>query len=261
MDQKEHIFSTQLGDIFAKINKVENTVPVLLLHGVYFDHHLWDDLASHIQDRTVIAVDMPLHGKSKNITKKAWRLHDCATMLLDIIDHIDAEKVFAIGHSWGSMTILRAAARNPEKFQSIGLCNMPFVASTFTNQMQFSVQHLFLRFRQFYEKQVASAIYGKESLKKDPGLLGHLQKSMSQLSNKEIIETDRSVIMHADSALELLPKVKSFALALKGKDDYVPEPPGIGTILVEGGHVSPLETPGEVAEFAGTVLDKKIRKP
>jgi hypothetical protein len=31
------------------------------------------------------------------------------------------------------------------------------------------------------------------------------------------------------------------AIALKGKEDYVPTPTSIETIVVEGGHISPLE--------------------
>jgi hypothetical protein len=36
-------------------------------------------------------------------------------------------------------------------------------------------------------------------------------------------------------------KVK--ALALKGEEDYVPSPPILETLIINGGHVSPLENP------------------
>jgi pimeloyl-ACP methyl ester carboxylesterase len=83
-----------------------------------------------IDDRTLIAVDMPLHGNSRENIKANWTLNDCAEMLLEILESLQITKVVAIGHSWGSMTILRAAHMHPDRFASIGLCNMPFHAAS-----------------------------------------------------------------------------------------------------------------------------------
>ncbi len=88
---------------------LSDQIPVIFLHGVYFDHNLWDGQIAAINDRKVFAIDVPMHGKSKTNIKKDWDLDDCAKMLLEIIDSLKLEKVIAIGHSWGSMTILRAA--------------------------------------------------------------------------------------------------------------------------------------------------------
>jgi hypothetical protein len=47
-------------------------------------------------------------------------------------------------------------------------------------------------------------------------------------------------------------KVK--VMALKGEEDYVPAPPYLETIIVKGGHVSPIENPDGVIEFVKRVL-------
>jgi hypothetical protein len=47
-------------------------------------------------------------------------------------------------------------------------------------------------------------------------------------------------------------KVK--VMALKGEEDYVPAPPYLETIIVKGGHVSPLENAEEVSEFIKRLL-------
>ena len=59
------LVNTHLGKIavYKKIADTEN-IPIIFLHGVYFDHHLWDIQIEEIKDRTVITVDMPLHGES-----------------------------------------------------------------------------------------------------------------------------------------------------------------------------------------------------
>ena len=122
---------TNLGKI-AVCQKLTNSdkTPIMFLHGVYFDHHLWDKVINSIQDRSTFSVDMPFHGLSKEITKTDWTLNDCADMLLEILDSLQIAKVIAVGHSWGSMTILRAASKQPERFENVLLCNMPFLAAT-----------------------------------------------------------------------------------------------------------------------------------
>jgi pimeloyl-ACP methyl ester carboxylesterase len=50
---------TKLGKIavyqqFANSDKT----PIIFLHGVYFDHHLWDAVIESIRDRTIITMDM-----------------------------------------------------------------------------------------------------------------------------------------------------------------------------------------------------------
>lgn len=243
--------STGIGDIAVHINvnPSENT-PIIFLHGVYFDHHLWDKQTEAINDRTVITVDMPLHGESISNVPKKWTLNDCADMLITILDSLHMNKVIAVGHSWGSMTILRAASKHPERFQSIGFCNMPFKEMPKAQKMMFNMQHSMLIFKNFYMNVTGKvALFSKESVKQHPELLDFLKASMSKLSNADIRRIDKYVVTGADDATELIKSLKVNALALKGKDDYVPIPDPIKTTIVNGGHASPIESPDDVIAF------------
>jgi 3-oxoadipate enol-lactonase len=246
---------TNLGKIavYPKLANSDKT-PIIFLHGVYFDHHLWDEVIDSIQDRTTYSVDMPFHGLSKEITKNDWSLNDCANMLLEILDSLKIAKVIAVGHSWGSMTILRAASKQPERFESVLLCNMPFLAATKKQKLTIGLQHSMLIFRNFYTKQVAKALFGKTSLKENPSLVDHLKRSMDLLSNALIKHTDKAVIAEAEDASELIKNLRVRALALKGIEDYVPAPPSIETIVIGGGHICPLEKPEEVVNSVKRLL-------
>ena len=238
---------TNLGEIavFPKLVDSEKT-PIIFLHGVYFDHHLWDEVIDSIQDRTTYSVDMPFHGLSKEITKNDWSLNDCTEMLLEILDSLKITQVIAVGHSWGSMTILRAASKQPERFESLLLCNMPFLAATKKQKLTFGLQHYMLLFRNFYTKQAAKALFGKTSLKENTSLVDQLKRPMDLLSNAQIKHTDKAVIADAEDATELIKNLKVRALALKGIEDYVTAPSSIETIVIGGGHISPLEKPNEI---------------
>ena len=69
---------------------------------------------------------------------------------------------------------------------------------------------------------------------------------MDLLTNKQIKQTDKAVIIDAVDTSELIRNLKVKTLAIKGEEDYVPEPPYILTIIVKGGHISPLEKPQEI---------------
>jgi pimeloyl-ACP methyl ester carboxylesterase len=246
---------TNLGKIavYPKLADSDKT-PIIFFHGVYFDHHLWDEVIDSIQDRTTYSVDMPFHGLSKEITKTDWTLNDCADMLLEILDSLKITQVIAVGHSWGSMTILRAASKQPERFESVLLCNMPFLAATKKQKITFGLQHSMLLFRNFYTKQAAKALFGKTSLKENPSLVDQLKRPMDLLSNAQIKQTDKAVIADAEDASELIKNLKVRALSLKGIEDYVPAPPNIKTIIIRGGHISPLEQSVEVLNLVNKLF-------
>ena len=244
---KTTFIQTHIGKIAVHIKQgPSEKTPLLFLHGVYFDYHLWDYQMQAIDDRTVMAIDMPHHGASKEITTTRWNLDDCATMLMELMDHLRLTTVFGVGHSWGSMTLLRAATMEPSRFVGVLLCNMPFQRATPMQRFIFRMQHTLLSFRSFYTLQAAKALFGKSSLQKHPHLVDYMKQSMNRLTNREIKLIDRKVIFEANDAAGLIANLKIPALALKGEEDYLSAPPGMKTIVIQGGHISPLEQPEAV---------------
>lgn len=250
----QETINTTIGEIVIYQKIVKNTIPVIFLHGVYYDHNLWNYYTSRITDRTVITIDMPHHGLSKNISKNNWNMEDCANVLIEIIDFLKHKEVYAIGHSWGSMTILRASVKEPKRFITIGLCNMPFEKGTFGKQLKFGFQHLLLPFRKFYTKQVAKAMFFSDNIKAKPEIVEYLEVSMSLLTNKEVRKTDKDVITNVDDGTQYLDNLKVPAFALKGNRDYVGTPKNIEMTIVEGAHTSPLEQPEKVFTFIKRVI-------
>jgi len=247
--------ATKLGEIavYTKLSN-SNNIPIIFLHGVYFDHNLWTNQVAAINDRTVITIDMPLHGESKKGVPDLWTLSDCGDILKELLDALNISKICAIGHSWGSMTILRAVNAHPERFSAVGFCNMSFVATSIKQKISFNLQHMALIFRNFYIKQVAKTLFGKETFKQKTELLSLLTNSMNKLTNKQIKLIDKFVIINADDTTQMIKDLKIPALALKGEEDYVPTPPSIKTTIIQGGHVSPIESHHDVTEFCKQVI-------
>lgn len=255
-DTHQRYVETSLGSIAVYVRHVaSDALPVIFLHGVYFDHHMWNEQIAAIDARTTITIDMPLHGQSRIGIRDEWTLRDCAEMLVEILDALGIGHVVAVGHSWGSMTILRAAYQHSGRFAGVALCNMPYLKPTRTQKLLFRMNHTLLRCRGFYTRQAAKALFGRTSIAEKPDLVHQLKRPMDVLSNEQIEHIDRAVIFDADDASGMLEALTVKAVALKGEDDYVPTPPGnIPTVVVNGGHVSPLERPDDVLELVRNLL-------
>lgn len=245
--------STRLGNIAMEVSPGSLEPPLVLLHGVYLDRHFWDYQLNALRGRQIIALDMPHHGESAT-ANRSWSLNDCAGMLLDVLDALSIDKAVVVGHSWGSMTAMRAAVLSPQRFVALGLCNMPLEPGNAGKVIKYQLQATLLPLRRFYTRQAAKALYAPESLHEHPEFVDSLQATMGRLSIREIRHVDMAVVINPDDGFEFLRRLSPPTLALKGEKDYVPEPPGIDLTIVPGGHMSPAEAPEQVLEFIRAVL-------
>ena len=139
MTQK--IISTHLGKISVRIETLGHEEPLVFMHGMFMDKTLWQQFNNNLTGRTHLYIDMPAHGLSSDVGK-SWNLDDCVEMLINILDELNIPRCIIIGHSWGSMTGLRAAHKYPSRFSALGLFNMPFERATGLSRAGFSFQKL-----------------------------------------------------------------------------------------------------------------------
>ncbi len=226
---------------------------LFFLHGVYLNRSIWHPLVEGLEEYPVYLVDMPFHGQSQEI-ESTWNLSDCAEMLIALITTLAVAPVYAIGHSWGSMTVLRAAVKQPELFLALGLANMPLDGSRLSRSLMFALQSSLMPFRRFYAQQAAKALFARASLSHNPNFVPEFTRMINALSLKQLKYVDRQVVVHPDSGYPYLKKLTVPALALKGELDYVPAPPGLALTVVPGGHISPLEAPTDFQRWIQSVL-------
>jgi magnesium chelatase accessory protein len=114
----------QVGDLFWHV-QVSGTSPshLLLLHGTGSSAHTWGAIFTELSKHyTVIAVDLPGHGFTKNLGNKTLSLDQLADTLTDLrkalkIDYFDS----IVGHSAGATLALSYALKNKQPKMIIGL--------------------------------------------------------------------------------------------------------------------------------------------
>ena len=84
---------------------------VVFIHGVVNDHSVWILQSRYLAHHgwNVLAVDLPGHCKSAG--EAPATVEEAATFVGDLLDAAGVQKAALVGHSWGSLIALEAAAQ------------------------------------------------------------------------------------------------------------------------------------------------------
>src|SRR3954466_9521829 len=96
------------------IHGVLNDHSVWILQTRYFAHHGWN----------VLAVDLPGHCRSQGEPPRS--VEDGADFIVALLDAAGVKQAALVGHSFGSLIALEAAARAPERITRIALVGTAF---------------------------------------------------------------------------------------------------------------------------------------
>lgn len=88
---------------------------VVFIHGVLNDHSVWVLQTRYLAHHgyNVLAVDLPGHGKSEGEAPAS--VEQAADFIAALLDAAGVARVALVGHSWGSLIALEAAARLGER--------------------------------------------------------------------------------------------------------------------------------------------------
>ena len=97
---------------------------VLLSNSLGSTHRMWDPQLHELEQHfRVVRYDTRGHGASP-VPEGPYAIDDLADDVISLIDRLDVESAHLVGLSLGGMTVLRVAARNPERVQRLAvLCS------------------------------------------------------------------------------------------------------------------------------------------
>ncbi|NEC27114.1 alpha/beta hydrolase [Streptomyces sp. SID8111] len=148
-----------IGRLGARVHGTRhgNEPPVVLLHGLTYDHRQWDTLIEELTarepGRLIIAFDLPGHGRSPDA--ESCRPADIALSLHRSLDAFGAAAPVVVGHSFGAVVATAYAAVHP----AAGVVNIdqPLLAGTFAKRLR-ELEPLLRgpRWRDVWDEQLAA---------------------------------------------------------------------------------------------------------
>ena len=99
---------------------------VVLVHGALNDHSVWALQCRALAERgfAVLAPDLPGHGRSNGPALHS--VEALADWLLALLDAAGVERALLAGHSMGSLVVLEAAHRAPQRAAGLALLGATF---------------------------------------------------------------------------------------------------------------------------------------
>lgn len=93
--------------------------PLIFVHGGGLDHTVWLLQSRYFahHGRSVMALDLPAHGKSAG--EPLASIPDMADWVVRLMDAAGARTATLVGHSMGALVVLEAAARHPDRIECI----------------------------------------------------------------------------------------------------------------------------------------------
>jgi pimeloyl-ACP methyl ester carboxylesterase len=94
---------------------------VVFIHGAAFDHSVWQWQSRYLANHgfTVLAPDLPAHGKSPGAARKS--IEDMADWVAALVEAAALEHAAVVGHSMGSLVALETALRHPARVSKLAL--------------------------------------------------------------------------------------------------------------------------------------------
>ncbi|MGZ4162903.1 MAG: alpha/beta fold hydrolase [Tumebacillaceae bacterium] len=90
--------------------------PILLLHGLNLDTRMWDGIFETLaQTNQAIRMDLRGFGRSEAITEPFSVYED----IRGLLDHLQVDRAFVVGHSLGGAMALEFALAYPERIQGL----------------------------------------------------------------------------------------------------------------------------------------------
>ena len=104
---------------------------VVFIHGVLNDHSVWILQTRYLAHHgfNVLAVDLPGHGKSAGANRDiapCLTVEAAADFILALLDAAGVKTAALVGHSFGSLIALEAAARAPDRITHLALVGTAF---------------------------------------------------------------------------------------------------------------------------------------
>jgi pimeloyl-ACP methyl ester carboxylesterase len=89
--------------IYYKINSNDSNTVIIFIHGSGGDSNTWQNQFKMSNDYSIIALDLPSHGKSEKFDNLSLDLY--VDVLKTLVNSLNYERIFVCGHSLGGAII------------------------------------------------------------------------------------------------------------------------------------------------------------
>ena len=106
----------------------KDTIPLVFIHGIGLDHQMWNPQINNLNEFSTITYDLLGHGKTP-CKKEKLTLNDFSNQLVEILEHLQINKINLIGFSLGSLIALDFTSNYEDKINKLILIGTTYKRS------------------------------------------------------------------------------------------------------------------------------------
>lgn len=245
----------------------------LALHCTMAFGGAWKGLSDALPDLTLVAPDMPSHGRSADWDETS-DFGD--TVYQASLNAMDDTPMDVIGHSFGAVTALRIAAAHPEKVRSLTAVEPVFFAVALADQPDTLARHdqdarPFLDAIEAGDREQAARTFNRMWSADAPPWDSLPARNRAAMVRAIHVVPDTHALLYDDAAGLLVPGALDACeiptVVIRGEhahpaiiatnDGLVARMPGATASVIGGaGHMAPISHPADVAAVLRGLLDR-----
>ena len=206
---------TTASGTYYFLNKKEQKIPIVFIHGVGLTHEIWDPQLDFFKDRSTLSYDILGHGKS-TLEKEKISFDDFSDQLINLIDELNINKIHLIGFSIGSLIARNFATKHNERLETLTLLCSIYKR---TEEQQKIVNQRFGQAKQELKlsKQALKRWFTDKYLENNPEIYEKISSILSANNMNNFLKVYELFVNHKND--EDFNKIKASTLVMTGEYD------------------------------------------
>ena len=247
------INNTDPSGTFYLLNKKDQKVPLVFVHGVGLTHEIWKPQIDYFKDYTTLSYDILGHGKTP-LKKANISFDDFSEQLIKLINELNFQKIHLVGFSIGSLVARNFATKHNDKLQSLILLGSIYKRSE-DQQKVVNDRFNLAKKNHTLSKQALKRWFTDKYLEKNPNTYEKISSMLEQNNMENFLKVYELFVKHKDD--EKFENIKIKTLIMTGENDIGSTPemsknlskmiPGSKFVEIKGGkHLCGIECANDV---------------
>lgn len=249
----------QISYQYYKNPKASNTL--LLVHGYCSDHRVWDRLLVTLKPHySVLTLDLPGYYLNEHLDSY-YSIEDFAKTIVELLEHLNLDKVTYVGHSMGGYVGLEVLSKYPQYLEALVMLNSHCYRDSFekaTNRSK-TIQFLERRGSDIYINEIYKSLFGNDFYTNNLETIQELKSNAKEYPVKTLIHSCEAMIAREDHSVTIIESHIPIYFLMGDRDALIPieeyidmltlSPLETYQILTECGHMGMYEATEDVSDF------------
>ena len=209
------INNTDPSGTFYLLNKKDQKVPLVFVHGVGLTHEIWKPQIDYFKNCTTLSYDILGHGKTP-LKKTNISFDDFSEQLIKLINELNFQKIHLVGFSIGSLVARNFATKHNDRLQSLILLSSIYKRS---EEQQKIVNDRFNLAKKNHtlSKQALKRWFTDKYLEKNPNTYEKISSILEGNNRENFLKVYELIVLHKND--ENFKNIKVNTLIMTGEND------------------------------------------